>query len=114
MTIIRSFDQLVEAEAARQALLAAGASPDEVEITITEHETGPAQGNWVTGDGRKEEGAEPGHGEEADYDANYHEVAQRSVCLLVLSTVPEREAGHVVVLDGFDCRDPEAAARAAT
>jgi hypothetical protein len=111
VTLIRSFDTLDEAEAARSALVDAGVPTDAIEVTITEHETGPAQGNWIAGDGRKEVGGEPGQGEEGLYEANYQDVAQRSVCLLVVQGATD--ATHASVLDQFVCRDPEAAAKAA-
>lgn len=112
VTMIRSFDQFEAAQAARQALLDAGIDADHVELTIAEHEAGPAQGNFVAGDGREDEDSKPGtNASDGSYEHSYHAVVSRSVCWLMVSTVAENESKVADLLATFDCRDPQKAAR---
>ncbi len=46
-TLVRVYDRLANAEAARNALLASGFSSDHVHLTVADDEAGPSEGNFV-------------------------------------------------------------------
>jgi hypothetical protein len=56
--IVRTFRVFAAAERARDELLAAGFPRDAVELSVTDDEAGPEQGNFTVGDNPKVKGGE--------------------------------------------------------
>lgn len=59
-TLVRVFDSLATAEAARRALLESGFDQAEVELSATEDEAGPVEGNFVLDEKDTGAGSAPG------------------------------------------------------
>ena len=115
--IVRSFDQLEAATAARQAVVATGVNPDLVQVQVIQDEAGPVEGNFWIGNGRTAHGGEPGAvlaGPEVPYDENFREVVNRGVHLVLVhvtdAAVRERVQGILEQQGGVD---PQARAAAA-
>ena len=102
--MIRIFDQYADAEAARDALLAAGYARDAVRVSVRDDEAGPVQGNFTVGNVTEAPGAtgDDGH----TYARNYQHVAQRGLCMVVLDAAegPGADAA-AALLDRFGGRD---------
>lgn len=102
--MIRIFDQYADAEAARDALLAAGYARDAVRVSVRDDEAGPVQGNFTVGNITEA----PGGTGEANhtYARNDKNLAQRGLCMVVLDAVEGPEAGAAAaLLDRFGGRD---------
>jgi hypothetical protein len=93
--VIRTFDRIEDAEAARRALLDAGFARERIELSSREDEAGPQEGNFIAGNGRVDAGR-PGeypvaHSVEDAYDANYQPVERRSAQMLVVAVADADE-----------------------
>jgi hypothetical protein len=93
--MVRTFDRIEDAEAARRALLDAGFAPERIELSSRDDEAGPQEGNFVAGNGRVDAGR-PGefpvaHSVEDAYDSNYQPVEWHSAQLLVVMVVDADE-----------------------
>jgi hypothetical protein len=113
--LLRSFDSLDDAVAAREALLGAGVPPDLVELREIEDEAGPTEGNFLVGNGRTTHGGPPRGvyaGPEAPYEANFAKTVARGVHLLLVYVrdASERDAVRAV-LKPLACIDPVASSR---
>ena len=102
--MIRIFDQYADAEAARDALLAAGYARDAVRVSVRDDEAGPVQGNFTVGNVTEAPG---GTGEQNHiYARNYENVAQRGLCMVVLEAAGGPEAAAAAeLLERFGGRD---------
>lgn len=106
--IVRTFKHLHAAERARAELLAAGIAPDGVAIDMRIDETGPVQGNFVTGDDPDTKGND-------DYNYVYKPVAQddvRDCQLTVHAADPAQAEQAAAILARHGALDPDPAARA--
>lgn len=83
--MIRIFDQYADAEAARDALLAAGYARDAVRVSVRDDEAGPVQGNFTVGNATEAPGG-MGEGHHT-YARNYENVAQRGLCMVEVEAV---------------------------
>jgi hypothetical protein len=109
-TIIRTFMHVTVAEQARTELLAAGFTADDVAIDVRVDETGPVQGNFVTGDDPDVKG-------KTAYTHTYAPVAQDAVrdCQVTVNAADGARAEEAAaILDRLGGLDPDPAARAAT
>ena len=93
--MVRTFDRLEDAEAARRGLLDAGFAPERIQLSAREDEAGPQEGNFVAGNGRVDAGRRGefpvAHGVEDAYDANFQPVERHSAQMLVVMVVDEQE-----------------------
>lgn len=96
--MIRIFDQYADAEAARDALLAAGYARDAVRVSVRDDEAGPVQGNFTVGNATDAPGG-MGEGHHT-YKRNYQNVAQRGLCMVVVDAVEGAQAGAASELLG--------------
>lgn len=107
--IVRTFMHVTAAEQARAELLEAGIAADDVAIDVRIDETGPVQGNFVTGDAPEVKG-------KTAYTHTYAPVAQDAVrgCQLTVN-VPDPALAEraAAILDRLGALDPDPAARAA-
>lgn len=102
--MIRIFDQYADAEAARDALLAAGYARDSVRVSVRDDEAGPVQGNFTVGNATEAPGG-MGEGQHT-YARNYENVAQRGLCMVVLDAVEGPEAAAAAeLMSRFGGRD---------
>ena len=106
--LVRSFASLQEAEAAREALAAAGIARELMELTVLQDEAGPVEGNFVIGNGETTHGRAPDAvrtGPEVPYDENFREPAYRGNFLLILGGLDAAQrASADAVLDRFKGR----------
>jgi len=106
--IVRTFKHLDAAEQARADLLAAGIPADGVAIDVRIDETGPVQGNFVTGDS-------PGVKGNDDYNYVYKPMAQDDVrdCQLTVHAADAVQAEQAAaILERHGALDPDPAKRA--
>jgi hypothetical protein len=73
--ILRSFSRLEDATNARDQLIAAGFQAAAVQLRVVDDEAGPAQGNFLVGNGR--EGDSP-------YEKNFRDTIDRGAHLLLI------------------------------
>ena len=81
--VLRVFDSLASAQSARAALVAGGFGP--VGLEVLTDEAGPAQGNFVSGNGAVTTGGNTAFKPEPPHDAyaqNFQPVRERATCLL--------------------------------
>jgi secreted protein with Ig-like and vWFA domain len=89
-TLVRVFDRFSDAEAARNELLAAGFPASSVQLTPTEDEAGPVEGNFIIGNASTSRGGVRGvlssliGGDPHTYEHDYAKVAQRGTYLLTV------------------------------
>jgi hypothetical protein len=105
--IVRTFKQHTAAEQARQELLDAGISPDDVEVTVRADEAGPVQGNFTVGDSPAVTG-------KTAYTHTYAPVAQDDVrdCQITVNAGDTAQAERVAaILDRLGALDPDPAHR---
>nr|WP_314542973.1 hypothetical protein [uncultured Massilia sp.] len=108
--IVRTFMHVTAAEQARAELLEAGIAADDVAIDVRIDETGPVQGNFVTGD-------DPDVTGKTAYSHTYKPVAQDAVrdCQVTVHAADAAQAERAAaILDRLGALDPDPAARAAT
>ncbi len=119
--LVRTFARFEDLEPARAELLAAGLPPEAVQSRMLGDEAGPVEGNFVAGNGRREEGSGPSRGViaggEIPYDRNFARTVSRGVYLLIVTIADGArrvEVGNI--LDRFATVDPTAlpAGRAAS
>ncbi|RZI84683.1 MAG: hypothetical protein EOP38_08060 [Rubrivivax sp.] len=86
----RIFDQLADAEQARAALLAAGFERDAVQVSARHDEAGPVEGNFVSGNAKKDtirktefSKSAGGVGDNA-YQHNFKQVVDRGVYMVTV------------------------------
>lgn len=90
---VRSFDTLAAAAAAVNALVDVGFEHGAIELRVIEDEAGPAQGNFIIGNGATTHGGAPGAirvGPDAPYNGNFRHPKDRSVHLVIVQT-PDAE-----------------------
>lgn len=107
--IVRTFKQLASAEQARQELLAAGVSADDVKIDVLIYETGAVQGNFTVGDTPEVKG-------KTAYTHTYAPTAQDDVrdCMIVVNALDDGLAQQAeAILERHGALDPDPAHRAA-
>jgi hypothetical protein len=105
-TLVRTFDRFDEAMAARLALIEAGFQADALTLQAPEDDGGPAEGNFVAGNGR----AEVDDRRQDLYDVNFSRVAQRSVHRLIVQAQDDAATTLAArTLERFAARDPDAA-----
>lgn len=105
--LVRIFDEYADAEGARDALLAAGFSNDEVRLTVRDDEAGPVEGNFTVGNATEAPGG-MGEGRHT-YARNDGNIAERGRSMLVLSAAGAAQAAQAAaILDRFGGRDIEA------
>jgi hypothetical protein len=110
MLLVHSFDSLEQAAAGVNALVMAGISHGAIELRVIEEESGPAEGNFIIGNGRTAHGGPPGAlrtGDDVPYEENFRRVEYRGVHLVMvraaggaqrrkLDALLEREGGRAV------------------
>jgi hypothetical protein len=85
--LVGSFDSLEAAAAGVNALVGAGIEHGAIELRVIEEESGPAEGNFIIGNGRTTHGKQPGAvrtGDEVPYEENFRNVAHRGVHLVMV------------------------------
>ena len=109
---IRSFDTLAAAAAAVNALVADGFEHGAIELRVIEDEAGPAQGNFIIGNGATTHGGTPDAirvGPDAPYQSNFRDPKDRSVHLVIVQTPDEgrrrRAEGVMQAAGGHDVQD---------
>jgi hypothetical protein len=88
LIVLRSFDSLEAAAAAVNELVQAGFEHGAIELRVIESEAGPAEGNFVIGNGQTTHGGAPGAvlaGREVPYEENFKR--------------PVRRSGHLVIVE---------------
>ncbi|HEY0063058.1 MAG TPA: hypothetical protein VGC21_13130 [Telluria sp.] len=104
-TLTAIFDAFEHAEQARQALLAAGFSRDELELSIANDEAGPVAGNFTVGN-------LPTESDRHTYQRNYADVRQAGQCLFsVRAGDPVRAVHAQEILARFGAHSADPAAR---
>ena len=110
--ILISFDSFEAATAARQELVAAGLPPAAVQLREMEDEAGPAEGNFVIGNGRRATGG-PRADVQADgdfpYARNFEKTEDPGTHLLVVEAIDEAQRAKAVeILGRFRAVDVDA------
>jgi hypothetical protein len=85
--VIRSFDSLEAAAAAVNELVKGGFEHGALELRVLETEAGPAEGNFLIGNGRTTHGGKPGAvlaGPDAPYEENFKHPVSRSTQLVIV------------------------------
>ena len=111
--LLRSFTRFEDASAAREALIASGLPSECVELRVIDDEAGPVEGNFVAGNGRREEGDGPSRGivagGEIPYERNFAATVSRGAHLLIVTAADEtRRIEARDILDRFAAVDPTA------
>lgn len=102
--MIRIFDHYADAEAARDALLAAGYAREAVRVSVRDDEAGPVQGNFTVGNVTEAPGGTGAANH--TYARNYENTAQRGLCMVVVDAVEgPGEAAAAALMDRFGGRD---------
>ena len=102
--LLRSFDRFEDAVAAREALLAAGVAPAAVQVQPMEDEAGPAQGNFLVGNGRLRDDStpNPSAASQLPYEPNFAHPVFRATNLLLLQPADDAQrAQAAAILDRF-------------
>ena len=104
MRMLRIFDQLQAAQAARRALVEAGFPAQSLELTATGDEAGAVQGNFLVGNPKT------GAAADGNYESNFADVAFGSLYLLSVEIAGEADRRRALALmDRFGGRDMDAA-----
>lgn len=82
--LLRMYDTLDHAEMARNALLAAGYSADQVQIEAMNSEAGPVAGNFTVGNS-SDHSDHSGIGDSGDYSENFERVRQGAIIKLTVA-----------------------------
>jgi len=104
--VLRMYDTLANAELARDALLAAGYSADQVQIEALNDEAGPPEGNFTVGNS-SDRSDHSGIGDSGDYRENFLPARQRSTIKLTVAV--DSDARHAQAIDILDRVDTSAA-----
>jgi hypothetical protein len=112
-TIVRLFERTADAEAARNALLEAGFSPDDVQLGSLMDEAGPVEGNFYVGNADIETpGQKAGGNDAGSYRRNFDKVEWRGHYVLTVEAGEEQRAqAAAVLMDRFGALDADPAAR---
>lgn len=104
--LLRSFDRLENATAARNELVAAGFPPSAIQVRAMQDEAGPVQGNFAVGNGRTD--IRPAESDFVSpdspdpYELNLAHPASRGENLLVVEAADEAQRQQAVtILDRF-------------
>ena len=117
--LLRSFDRLDDANAARDALVAAGISPSAVQIRAMEDEGGPSKGSFAVGNGVTEDSSRAkiesvAPGADSLYEANFGDAGRSAGNLLIVMAADEAQRREATaVLDRFRGRDVDVGAAGA-
>jgi hypothetical protein len=110
-TLLRSFTQLADAEAAAYRLIAAGISPSDISIDTRIDEAGGTQGNFAIGNGNEPPHPDMPLSADADYEKNFKSVEWHGAFLLLVRMDDDRQKEKVsTLLDGQGV-DPDQALR---
>jgi hypothetical protein len=96
--VLRMYDTLSGAEAARAALLAEGFDADQVEIEAMNSEAGPVAGNFIAGNS-SDHSNHSGIGDSGNYSENFQEVRHGAIIKLTVavnSDVGQAKANEVL------------------
>jgi hypothetical protein len=96
--VVASFDTLTAAAAAVNALVAAGVEHGAIELKVIEDDAGPAQGNFIIGNGATVHGGPPGPvrtGDDAPYNPNFRYPKERSGQLVIVQGRDEGQRARV-------------------
>lgn len=113
--IIRSFDTLERAQAARDALIEQGVAAEAIEVRPIHDEAGPVEGNFYIGNGRSGGPDLPSAGVlgggEVPYARNFAETVTRGTNLLILTLADSSQAASLeATLDRSGGVNPDPAA----
>lgn len=97
--VLRMYDTLAHAELAREALLAAGYSMDQVEIEAMNSEAGPVQGNFAVGNA-SDRSNHSGIGDSGDYRDNFKAIHQGAIIKLTVAV--EDDSRHIQATEILD------------
>jgi hypothetical protein len=97
--LLRMYDTLDHAEMARNALLAAGYSPDQVQIEAMTSEAGPVAGNFAVGNS-SDHSDHSGIGDSGDYADNFKDVSQGAVIKLTVAV--DSDSSHAQANEVLD------------
>jgi len=105
-TVVRIFDNVEQAQHAREAMLAAGFGADAVSMSVTGDEAGAVTGNFYVGN-------PPGAGGDDSYQRTYADPQPSSQCIVTVDTGDDdgamvRAAG---ILEQFGARASDPAPR---
>ena len=103
--VLRMYDTLPHAEQAREALLAAGYSKDQVQLEAMNSEAGPVMGNFTVGNS-SDTSDHSGVGDSGDYRDNFKAVHQGAIIKLTVAV--ENDASHAQAMDILDRVDGSA------
>ncbi len=105
-TLIRIYDELPQAENARNELLQAGFDASRMHLSVRDDESGPVQGNFYVGDpvdpDKDEQPLRQGIGgflkslidsDKDDYNGTFRHAVQRATYMLTIQVDNEEEAG---------------------
>jgi hypothetical protein len=96
--LLKVFDDLEAADAARHELIKAGWLPAAIQLRVLEDEAGPVEGNFLVGNGRAARGAQRPSpaplNHPPDYELNFARVVWRGVCLLVVDVADDGESAR--------------------
>jgi len=96
--IVRIFDVFESAQHAREALLAEGFGPDEINVSVANDEAGPVEGNFTVGNS-------PIEGDDHTYDRNYAKTNQTAQCLVTVAAADAVQAARAdAILVRFGAR----------
>ena len=91
--VLRMYDTLAKAELARDALLAAGYSTDQVQIEAMNSEAGPVAGNFIVGNS-SDHSDHSGIGDSGDYHDNFKDVHLGSIIKLTVAVENDMKHGQ--------------------
>jgi hypothetical protein len=104
ISIPRIFEQLRNAEQAREALIADGFERDRIQLTSRQDEAGPVEGNFVVGNTKEDTVARTefsrtlgGEGDNT-YRHNFERVVDRGMYMLVVEAEEGAEAGRAAAI----------------
>ena len=94
--LVRTFDDLEDSQAARAALIEVGFDADRIELTVLQDEAGPAEGNFVSGNGAVSTGGntafKPEPPSDDPYRQDYQPVRYRAGHVLVVAVTSDEES----------------------
>jgi hypothetical protein len=97
--VLRMYDTLASAELARDALLAAGYSMDQVQIEAMNSEAGPVAGNFTVGNS-SDHSDHSGIGDSGDYRDNFKAVHQGPVIKMIVAVDSDMKRAQAIdILD---------------
>lgn len=89
--LIYIFDDFDAAERARDELVKYGFGTDGVNLTVSDDEAGPAQGNFTVGDNPEASGG-------SDYEHTFAHATHRGICMLTISPTSVEQSDYAVKL----------------